>query len=449
MRRAGRLVLLVLLALLLSACSAMDYVPWPSSGGGGRPAPARRNRVASVPSNGGWGEPEPTRPRLAEPQAAVKEGPPGYDAVAGPEAMRLAMRLNPTSQSLRSFGELAAPLRDCVAYLARKPQDGTAFEQDGGRLTYGLLRQSAEELLALLPGLDADPGRLADRFVWYELAPEPLVTGYYAPEVQASLTREAGFETPLYGRPADLRQATPEELRQGRPKAYRLADGAVLPYFDREAIDQQGALSGRGLEIAWVKSPLDAFMLQTEGAGVLVLPDGSRRAIQFAANNGHEFKGLGQLLLDSGALTRDRLGRDSIRAWCEANPERARAIMAENRSYVFFELGRGSQPGESLGALEKPLTPLVSLATDPSLLPLGAVAALDLSLPGAEGGPAQALRGIVLAQDTGADIRGSRLDLYLGGGERARRLESGLRTHAGLYLLISKNALRQASMRGQ
>lgn len=444
--RVRRLALLALLALAAAGCSLLDYAPWPSSGGGGRPAPARRYRVQPPPSpQDAWQAPEPAGAEAPD----VRQGPAAYSPLRRTEALRLALRLSPASQSLGSFADLAGPLRQSITHLARQQQGGAAFVQEGGRLTWGQLRASAEELLALLPALDADPGLLAERFVWYELAPEPLVTGYYAPEVEASLERRDGFETPLYARPPDLRQATPEELRQGRPRAYRLENGAVLPYFDRRAIDQEGALAGRGLEIAWVRSPLDAFTLQTEGAGVLVLPDGSRRAVQFAAGNGHEFKGLGQLLLASGELTRERLGRESIRQWCAANPERARELMAGNRSYVFFELRQGEGAGASLGALEKPLTPLVSLATDPSLLPLGAVAALDLPLPGAAGGPATALRGLVLAQDTGADIRGARLDLFLGCGERAQRLEAGLRTHAGLHLLVSKNALRAASVRGQ
>ena len=455
-RRGGRLLLLVLLMLAAAGCSAMDYVPWPSSGGGGRPAPPRRARLGPPPADGGWAStaPEAAPETVAEPEPAavdggVQEGPAAYGALAGAEARRLALRLSPSSQSLRSFADLSGPLRDNVVHLASRPQDGTAFAQAGGRLTYGLLRQSAEDLLRLLPDLDADPGLLAERFVWYELAPEPLATGYYAPEVPASLMRRSGYEIPLYAKPPDLRQATAEELREGRPRAYRLENGAVLPYYDRQAIDRDGALAGRGLEIAWVRSPYDAYVLQTEGAGVLVLPDGGRRAVQFAANNGREFKGLGGLLLDSGALTRAQLAPDSMRAWCEANPERAAAIMAENRSYVFFALGRDSGTVSSLGALGKPLTPLVSVATDPSLLPLGSVAALDLPLPGGEGGPESALRGLVLAQDAGSAIRGNRLDVYFGGDERARLQASGLRVRAGLYLLISKNALRAESVRGQ
>ncbi|WP_459854544.1 MltA domain-containing protein [Humidesulfovibrio idahonensis] len=454
-----RAPLFFLLTLGLCGCAVLDYLPRDTRG---RPeSEVRGKRMASAgrtparaPSSAPDATDNPYDDRTPVAPAEQEAGVPGvgevrgresaFSARSGSEAQALALRLNPASQSLSSYAALAEPLRASLTYLSRQKASAPALVQPGGSLTWGQLFETAQELYTLLPRLDADPGLLAEHFVWYELAPSPLMTGYYSPEVDASLTRQPGYETPLYAKPPDLRQASEEEQSQGRPKAYRAAQGAIQPYYDRQAIDQ-GALAGQGLEIAWVKSPLDAFWLQTEGAGTLRLPDGSLRTAQFAASNGYEFQGLGQLLMATGALPREKLQRESIRAWCESNPERAREIMAQNRSFVFFELRQGF----SAGAMEKPLTALVSLATDPSLLPLGSVAALDVPLPGQNGGIPVSLRGLVLAQDTGSAIRGHRLDLYLGGGDTAERLESGLRTSAGLHLLVSKNALRAKYTRGQ
>jgi len=398
LRAAG---LAAALVFLLLGCGVGDYVPWPGSTSGGRPAPARRAR-ASLPSS--------------PPEYRISPAPADFSALRGSEAALLAARLSPASQSLGSFADLAGPLRFSLDHLRRMPQTEPALVRSGGALTWGQLRQSAEELLAVLPGLDANPGLLSERFVWYELAPQPLLTGYYSPEMEASGVRQPGYEYPLYAPPPELK---------ARPGAY-----------ERRAVDLGRALEGRGLELAWLKNPADPFLLQTEGGGSLRFPDGSVRGVHFAAANGLPFKGLGQILLDAGALPKERLNRESIRSWCAANPERALELMAENKSYVFFRFTAAA----SEGSLGKPLTPLVSLATDPSLLPLGAVAALDAPLS-ARGGP-EPLRGLVLAQDSGADIRGLRLDLYLGSGERAERLEAGLRTPATLHLLVSKNALR-------
>lgn len=449
-RAVLRAALAVLVLAVLSGCGLLDYLPRQSPG---RPASeVRRARPdASVPPRqqerrGASAEAQPEAMKEDREEARGDEADSAFRPRRAFEAQIQARRLEPASQSLSGFTGLAEPLRHSLVFLAKKPQGAPALVQPGGSLTWGQLSATAQELFDILPDLDADPGLLAERFVWYELASSPLVTGYYSPEVEASLTRQPGFEQPLYGQPPDLRKATAEELRQGRPKVYRASGGAILPYHDRQAIDLDGALAGQGLEIAWVRSPMDAFVLQTEGAGTLVLPDGRRRTVQFKAGNGFEFQGLGQLLLANGALPKERLSRASIRSWCLENSERAQQIMAQNRSYVFFELREGA----TVGAMEKPLTALVSLATDPSLLPLGAVAVLDLGLPGQNGGSPVGFHGLVLAQDTGSDIRGHRLDLYLGGGEGAERLEAGLRASAGLHLLVSKNALRsKAYTRGQ
>lgn len=400
---AGALAAVLLSALL--GCGVGEYVPWPGQPSGGRPAPAHRSRP-----------PAPDQAPGPAVEGRVSQASAQFNALRGSEALLLARRLSPASQSLGSFAELAGPLRLSLEHLSRMPRQGQALVRPDGALTWGQLRLSAQELLALLPDLDADPGLLAERFVWYELAPRPLLTGYYSPEMAASPVRAPGFEYPLYAPPPDL---------AARPGAY-----------ERRAVDLGGALAGRGLELAWLGNPADVFLLQTEGAGTLRFPDGTVQGVHFAGGNGLPFKGLGQILLDAGALPRERLKREDIRSWCAANPSRALEFMAESRSYVFFRFSDAA----SQGSLGKTLTPLVSLATDPSLLPLGAVAALDVPLP-SQGGP-ESLRGLVLAQDSGADIRGLRLDLYLGGGERAERLEAGLRSPARFHLLVSKSALR-------
>ena len=420
--RGGALRVAALLAVLffmLFGCGVGDYIPWPGSGGGGRSAPAQRPRT-SAPSPSSSPSPSPQSSQDSRPAQTTAR----WTALRGAEAQQLARQLSPASQSLRSFTDLAVPLRYSLAHLSRMPQNAPALVQPGGSLSWGTLRQSAEELLALLPALDANPGLLAERFVWYELAPAPLLTGYYSPEMDASLTRAPGYDYPLYAPPPDL-AAHPGD-------------------YPRSAVDQGRVLGGRGLELAWLRNPADPFLMQTEGGGSLRLPDGSMRGVHFAGGNGLPFKGLGQILLDAGALPKERLNRESIRSWCAANPARALELMAANQSYVFFRFTQAA----SEGSLGKPLTPLVSLATDPSLLPLGAVAALDaplpVSSPGIPSGQVQAgsLRGIVLAQDCGADIQGLRLDLYLGGGEQAELLVANFRTPAAVRLLVSKRALR-------
>nr|AIA84907.1 MltA [uncultured Gluconacetobacter sp.] len=72
----------------------------------------------------------------------------------------------------------------------------------------------------------------------------------------------------------------------------------------------------------------------------------------------------------------------SIRAWLEAHPERAKSIMDANPSYVFFkvtpELAAEDGPP---GALGVSLTPGHSIAVDRRYLPLGAPVWLSTTDP--------------------------------------------------------------------
>jgi membrane-bound lytic murein transglycosylase A len=83
-----------------------------------------------------------------------------------------------------------------------------------------------------------------------------FATGYDEPEIAGRRTRAPGFEVPVYRLPDDLVRAWPEETpaeqRDGRPPLGRYDEsGTFVPYYDRAQIED-GALAGRGLEIAWI-----------------------------------------------------------------------------------------------------------------------------------------------------------------------------------------------------
>jgi membrane-bound lytic murein transglycosylase A len=214
----------------------------------------------------------------------------------------------------------------------------------------------------------------------------------------------------------------------------------VLPYHDRRDVDVRGVLAGRGLEIAWARDPVDVFYMQIEGAGRLRLPDGTTRNVLYGARNGHGFTSLGRAMHAKGLLPWAKLSKTHIKEYFSKNPEQMFELMAENRSYVFFRME--DAPPE--GAMGKPLTPMVSLATDRELLPLGSLLAFEAEIPRAENGRnvgKRTVTGIGLAQDVGSAIRGSRLDYYIGEGNQVESIASNIMTEATVYLLISKEAL--------
>jgi membrane-bound lytic murein transglycosylase A len=356
--------------------------------------------------------------------------------LSGAEGVESPVRIDLASQGLTSWTALEGPVQRSLEYALNMPQNNPALTRPGMSLTWAQVARSLKEFLDLLPHLDQDPELLASRFVWFGMRQKPLMTGYYTPEIPASLTRMPGYEYPIYGVPGDLRYG----MVRGREAFYRVERGRVVPYHDRGAVDMRGVLAGRGLEIAWAKDPIDVFYMQVEGAGRLRLPDGTTRNVLYGAKNGHGFRSLGRILHARGLLPWGRLSKAHVKEYFANHPEQMFELMAENRSYVFFRLE--DSPPE--GAIGKPLTPMVSLATDRELLPLGSLLAFEAEIPRAENGRnvgKRTVAGIGLAQDVGTAIRGPRLDYYIGEGNQVESIASNIMTEATVYLLISKEAL--------
>jgi len=345
-------------------------------------------------------------------------------------------RIDLASQGLTSWMELESPVQRSLEYAVNMEQGQPALEREGMTLTWGQVVRSLEEFLDLLPYLDEHPELLSNRFVWYGMSKKPLMTGYYTPEIEASLTRQPGYDFPIYGVPNDLLYGSV----RGSKRFYRIEDGKVLPYYERGDMDVRQVLSGRGLEIAWAKDPIDVFYMQVEGAGRLRLPDGTAQNLLYGGKNGHGFKSLGRILHAKGLLPRGKLSKEHVREYFSKHPDQMFQLMSENRSYVFFRLE--DAPPE--GTIGKPLTPMVSLATDRKLLPLGSLLAFEAEIPEAENGKPTGKRtvaGIGLAQDTGTAIKGPRLDYYIGEGNEVEPIANRIKTPATVYLLISKEAL--------
>ncbi len=258
-----------------------------------------------------------------------------------------------------------------------------------------------------------------------------FVTGYFEPEIAGSRTRRPGYEVPVYRKPPDLVEVDAATAQAaGTPRRGRLENGIVVPYFERSDIDS-GALAGRGLEIAWAADEIDLFFLQIQGSGRLRQPDGSVVRIGYAGQNGREYVGIGKLMKDRGLLGPGQTSMQGIVAWLRSNPEEGRAIMRENKSYIFFQELTGPGP---LGALGLPVTGRATVATDPRYVPMGAPVILQLDRAEASG--------LWIAQDTGGAIKGSnRFDTFWGAGPEAARIAGGMQGRGRAYVLVPKGIL--------
>lgn len=374
-------------------------------------------------------------PKRHEVRSARHEG---YLLVPAREAEAFAAHLSPQGQELASWLDLRPALLHSLDYLRKKPQSEPAMGREDIQVTWGRLARSVERLLTLLPRLDREPGLLAREFEWLRLGPEPVFTGYYAPVIEASLTPDETYRYPLFAVPPDLKHINLGELRpewRGQVHYYRLEGMNILPYHTRREIELEGVLKGRNLEIAWARDPLDLFYLHVQGSGYLQLPDGRLVKAQYGSKNGRPFKSISQVLLERGYLRPNELSRARIAACLKANPDVQHELLAENESFIFFRLGDGAPQG----AMQRPLTPMVSLASDPRVVPLGGLMAFATDLPpDRPGGTPRRVLGLGLAQDAGSAIQGNRFDLYCGIGKEREHLASHIKTEAAVHLLLSR-----------
>lgn len=287
-----------------------------------------------------------------------------------------------------------------------------------------------------VPGADDLKHWISSRFDAWPLAGadgslDGLLTGYYEPILHGTRTRVHASQVPLYARPADLvalADGSRRRLHDGRP---------VGAYPSRAQIENEGLPAAETL--LWIDDPIEAFFLHVQGSGRVRLPDGEVVRVGYADHNGHAYRAIGRELIERGAMKAEEVDAASIRAWLRANPRQARAVLHSNPRYIFFrELHASTTPADSAGppgSLGVALTPMRSVATDPSFVPPGALLFVDGSHPDS-GAP---LRRAVVSQDRGAAIVGAvRADLFWGSGDEAGRLAGLARQPMRMWLLWPK-----------
>lgn len=275
------------------------------------------------------------------------------------------------------------------------------------------------------------PGFFYYRFDWVRVGDgRAFATGYYEPEIEGSRAALPGY-TPVHGLPSDLVRCTRSDGGTGRG---RIDSSGMCTLYHSRAEIEDGALNGRGLEIAFAKDPVELFFLEIQGSGRIRLPDGSVMRIGYAGQNGRDYVAIGKLLRDRGVFAPGTATMQSIKDWMRANPEAGRALMRENTSYVFFKELTGPGP---LGALEVAVTPRGTVAADPKYTPLGAPVYLALDRPEASG--------LWVAQDTGGAIKGpNRYDTFWGAGAEAVALAGGMSASGAAWVLLPKGAVARA-----
>ncbi|WP_425097794.1 murein transglycosylase A [Tropicibacter sp. S64] len=239
---------------------------------------------------------------------------------------------------------------------------------------------------------------------------DALFTGYFEPELDGSPYPTPRYRFPVYKMPPEAR--------------------TIRPWLTRRDILTSGVMDNRGLEIAWVDDPVELFFLQVQGSGRIRYSDGRMVRVGYAGFNGHVYRSIGQELVRRGVYDIHQVSAEVIKNWVRRNPFDGEELLYHNDSYVFFrEVSEVPSDKGPLGAMNRSISALRSIAVDPAYTPLGAPVWLekDGAIP---------MRRLMIAQDTGSAIKGAqRADVFMGTGDEAGRV-AGMMKDSGRMIVL-------------
>jgi peptidoglycan lytic transglycosylase A len=236
-----------------------------------------------------------------------------------------------------------------------------------------------------------------------------LFTGYFEPDLNGSLYKVGKYQYPIYSKPKDL-----------EPKD---------PTLTRALIDE-GALEHKGLEIAYVDDPVEAYYLHIQGSGRIKLTNGNIIRVGYAGENGHSYRSAAREMVRKGQIKQEFASIGGIRNWVRKNPEAGRKALQFNDSFVFFRrIDVSATDTGPQGALDRPITAMRSIAVDPKFTQMGAPVWI-------EKGGTSPIRRLMIAQDVGSAIKGpQRADIFFGSGDAAGTL-AGKTNNGGRMVVL-------------
>ncbi len=245
---------------------------------------------------------------------------------------------------------------------------------------------------------------------------EGLITGYYEPLVRGARVRRAPYVYPLYRWPPGMARGT------ALPARAALLRGTLL----------------KGAELVYLDDPVEAFFLQVQGSGRIMMEDGSVMRVGFDGSNGHPYRSIGRWLIEQGELTHGQVTMQGIKAWGRARPQRIDELLNMNPRFIFFKEMPASEHAAAdgpTGALGARLTAGRSIAVDPAAVPLGLPVFLSTRHP-LSSAP---LNRLVFAQDTGSAIKGAvRADYFWGSGDEAGRRAGRMSAPGRMWVLLPR-----------
>jgi membrane-bound lytic murein transglycosylase A len=364
---------------------------------------------------------------LAPPEVSPAPGPPPLVPVAATASAQLLQGLTlPENRQA-----LLQAIDYSLDYLATPKAGADYADYPVAGVTRDLIWQSLQRLRQLVrtsPDSRALVQALGEEFLLYQAVGHDgegtvAFTGYFEPYYRASAVPTAEYRYPLYRRPADL-------------------EDWDLPHPSRQDLEGTDGLQGSrgalaGLELVWLASRLEAFLVQVQGSAKLELTDGRVMSVGYAGRTDYPYTSIGQALVADGKIAPGNLSLPNLMAYFEAHPQSLDDYIPQNQRFIFFQETGGGAP---TGNLSVPVTAGLSIATDKTLMPPGAMALIQVPLPqpgpGGDWSPQDTTR-LVLDQDTGGAIVGpGRVDIFVGSGPAAGELAGRINTQGQLYYLL-------------
>ncbi len=238
-------------------------------------------------------------------------------------------------------------------------------------------------------------------------------TSYFIPILKVKDKPDSEYKYPLYRKPKNWNGTLPTRVQ----------------------IDKEGALKGKGLEIAYSKSLVDIHFMMVQGSGYVEYRDGSQKLFSYGGKNGHKYVSLGRYLVEKGEVPAEEISLSAIKEWCANHPEQVTELLYRNPSYVFFTPS-DSQP---IGAANVELTDLHSVAVDKTFLPLGTILLGKVPVLDTDNKFARHEYRLLISQDVGGAIKGAgHIDIYAGVGEQGKRLADAMHHYGQIWLLLPK-----------
>lgn len=320
----------------------------------------------------------PTKPNMESAVAMVPSMP-----APGKKAEIAEMPAAPLGPSKVSSKVLMKGIPDTTPYLTFEPDLLQAMYEQANYLrrpdikevcASGIQKAEMQRTLELLQGINLlDPSVLLTTFDFFQVNTDlhkdrVRMTGYYTPVIKASRVQTPEFSVPMLKSP-----------------------GSGIP---NPAAIEAGALAGKGLEVAWLRSKKELRDAQLQGNCLIEFPDGKRQHF-----------GFGQ------------------------------SVRGKGGSYVFFK----EVDDEVLGAGTFPLTARYSIAVDLKYIPLGATLLAELPDLDASGHLKGYTYRILFAQDRGgAILTTKRMDLYCGIGQKGLQEARKINGHGRLWVMLPK-----------